>query len=513
MAEELLSAFEPLLADLSEYLRTRPELRQHLAGAARAFASWIESPTVPVHLKHLSSVSSNRPDFQGESSQSASVTDRQTANSSHVKPLLTPSVAGGNYEQNREFVPLPLATVAARCRIKAAASGLVAKRSGAVTGLDYATEEANVRKLAEAIPDCGLWMFDPSGGVRSKAVWDDLSGGYIVCACAAELLRAWAAGGFELALGQDVLLLAAEAQSMLLYAVADVGWVSRDHEQVQLFVHVRELGKQFQIYVPRFLRREDPAEPSNWPDLHHRLKAAISKFHPGGQAVAVGDPIKIRLKAVGNLKFKLKKLAEDPAKLPEEWHRVLELIDQAVAAGVTASDPDLVEGFQLIYDQIPNNLPVSCVVERILRTIESQRVAPEWRSEPSDDSTELSEQSLKTVRGKELLVIGGMKNIEYLAALKNRLKLTEVRWVNSIEVGGLAAASALVSRPEVAALIVTTRWASHDFEELQRTCSKLDKPYLSAHAEETVVEIANRLLASVEDRTSSRGIEGFAAGL
>ena len=259
MSDSLLAALAPLLARAAAYLETNPVLRSDVATAARALAAWAEPPApavapavAPTPVVELVAVVPPpvvtpvvTPVAEVRAAPRESVLDQLilpvpiSARSSVVlPPAHTPAPAT---DHGREFVPLPLATVAARCRVKAAAAKIMARKATGVT--DTATEEETLRTQADAIPDCGLWMLDPHGYPKSKAVWDDLAGGFQVVAATADLLRMWVGNGPDLTVGQEVLTHSAEAQSMLLYAVADVGWVSRDHEQVQMFVHIREFPK------------------------------------------------------------------------------------------------------------------------------------------------------------------------------------------------------------------------------------------------------------------------------
>lgn len=507
MSDELLAALRPVLDHFSSYLQDKPGLRQQLSSIARTLADWVESsPVVP--LPAVAEIKDAPPAPESLRPETAPV-----ILPSSVKPFLVPTIP--NYsEQGREFIPLPLATVATRCRIKAAAAGLVAKRSIGPASADAATEEANLRKQADAIPDCGLWMFDSSGGSRAKAIWDDLAGGFAVCAAAADLLRSWTAAGSDLASGQEVLTLAAEAQSMLLYAVADVGWVSRDHEQVQLFVHIRELGKQLQIYVPRFLRREDPADPAKWPELLLRLKAAVTRIGLPGQPAASGDPTKVRQKALGNLKFKLKKLADEPSGIADEWPRLVELLDQAVSAGVPPNSPELCDGMLPIYEQLPENLPVSAAAERVFRHVESTRKVPPESEETTDTvSRILPGHTADGLRGKELIVIGVVKRPQQLAALRHVFALTEAKWVNATEPTELTAATALVNRAEIVAVIVTTRWTNHDFDDLRQACARLGKAFITARPDEPIHDLVQQIVTRTRVQMETAASDGFSAGL
>lgn len=532
MPDALLAAVAPLLARASAYLRLNPDLRGELAAAARAVAIWAEGEVAPPAPPVLAVEAVAVTPAQTPPAVEPSPTPRESVLDQLILPVpiaARPSVPLNPYptpapigDHGREFVPLPLATVAARCRLKAAAAKLMARK--AAGGVAAAGEEDELRAQSDAIPDCGLWMLDPHGYPKSKAVWDDLAGGFQVVATAADLLRAWAASGPDLAAGQEVLTHAAEAQSMLLYAVADVGWVTRDHEQVQMFVHIRELGKQHQIYVPRFLRREDPADPSRWPDLAERLKGLLGRFKPvaGTAAVngAAGDPTKVRQKALGNLKFKLKKVADDPTALADEWPRVVELLDQVVSAGVPPSNLELREMLLPVYDHLPDDLPTSVGAERVFRAIELYRDAQPTVAEQADEEQVPSGEVLRArelLGGKELVLIGGQRRPHHVANLRRTLGLADVRWLSTPEHTSFTVFEPDIARPDVAVVVLAIRWANHDYAEVQRYCDKYGKPLVRLRAGYNPNQVAHHVLTQAGERlaavASAAASDGFSAGL
>jgi hypothetical protein len=518
MSDELLASLRPLVSHVAVLLQDKPALRQELVTLARAIANWVESAQpVPVAPVVVEAPLVAAPLVPPPPPPADTVMDRLVVTPPPAKPIpsFAVTVTPPPGEHGREFIPLPLQTVAARCRVKSAATGLVAKRVAGMSPAEFAVEEEKLRKQAEVIPDCGLWMLDPNGYARSQAVWVDLAGCFAVCAAAADLLRSWSSAGADLSRGQEVLTLAAEAQSMLLYAVADVGWVSRDHEQVQMFVHVRELGKQHQIYVPRFLRREDPAEPANWQDLLHRLKAATEKFGvvvPNGQPGMNGDLSKVRQKALGNLKFKLKKLADDPSGVTDEWPRLVELLDQAVSAGVAANSPEFREVLLPIYDHLPDHLPITAPAERVLRAIESHREpAPPLANEEPISSP--SGPVADYMRGKEVVVLGGAKRPHESVALKLTLGLADVRWLTLPDAPPYTANGAVISRPEVVAVVLATRWSNHDFDDVRQTCVQHGKPFVRLKASDSWNSVVNQIAAHVGEQLDKSTSDGFSAGL
>ncbi len=525
MSDSLIAALRPLFAQLTAHLDGKPELQGQLAAAARAFADWVEvgrplaievpaaepaappPPTPPpVEVRHESVLD--------QLVLPIPIAPRPTA------PVLPPAYTPPPGEHGRDFIPLPLATIAARCRVKAGAAKVQAKRAAGAAADTHADESA-LRKQAEVYPDCGLWMFDPDGYPRSKAVWTDLAGGYEVCAAAADLLRAWAGSGPDMQHGQEVLTAAAEAQSMLLYAVADVGWVSRDHEQVQMFVHIRELGKQHQIYVPRYLRREDPAEPARWPDLADRLKAIAGRYgsfgNGSGVMSAATDPAKVRQKALGNLKYKLKKMADDPAGIADEWPRVVELLDQAVTAGVPPSSLEFREILLPVYDQVPPDLSTTPGVERVFRAVELYRDTqaaaaaepPPLEDTPSAEVTKVADW----LRGKEVVFIGGLRRANHVSALKRAFGLADVRWLSTPEHTSFTAFEADIVRPEVAVVLLAIRWSSHDYAEVRQFCDRSGKPLVRLPTGYNANQIAHQITTQAGERLAAVAGDGFSAGL
>ncbi len=540
MSDSLLAALAPLLTRAAAFVEANPVLKAEVATAARALVAWAEPPAPTVALApvvvpvepvavHAPPVITPvvPPVVELPTAPRESVLDQLilpvpiSARSSVVlPPAHTPAPVG---DHSREFVPLPLATVAARCRLKAAAAKIMARKATGVT--DTAAEEETLRTQAEVIPDCGLWMLDPHGYPKSKAVWDDLAGGFQVVAASADLLRVWVGNGPEMAVGQEVLTHAAEAQSMLLYAVADVGWVSRDHEQVQMFVHIRELGKQHQIYVPRFLRREDPADPKNWPNLAERLKALSARFKPitgmpSANGTPAGDPVKVRKKALDNLRFKLRKLADDPSALGDEWPRVVELLDQAVSAGVPPSSLELRELLLPVYDNVPDDLPTTVGAERVFRAIELYRDSQAAAVEPPDAPPTLSAEVMRArelLAGKELVLIGGQRRPHHVANLRTALGLADVRWLSTPDHTSFTFFEPDIARPDVAAVVLAIRWSNHDYAEVQRYCDKYGKPLIRLRAGYNPNQVAHHLLTQAGERLAAMAkaaaSEGFAAGL
>jgi len=533
MSNDFVAALQPVLDRFRHYLADKPEVRAELVELTKACQAWLSTlqhgsviaeTTLPGQMFPAAEVIEKGSIDQLALSQENSAATRPTSELSSV-PEVMPKL-NGTYSfdsAGREFIPLPLVTVAARCRVKCAAAKIMAKRSAGANSAELDQEEAKLRKQAEELSDCSLWMLETQPSKCSKAHWENLAGGYAVCATGSELLKQWSANGPDLSRGQEVLTCCAEAQSMLLYAVAAIGAVHRDHEQVQLFVHIRELGKIYQIYVPRFLRKEDPADPSKWGDLARRIALTIAGQ---GATLVPGDAAMMRTpasdtalqgkKALDNLRYKLRRVAEGIMPDVDEWKQAALLLDQAAKAGVPPSSLALREMLVPVYPVIPRDLEITPHVERIFRAVELHLETLEAEAElPDDCPPEANPEVLQVARflqGRELVLIGGLRRTHHVEALKAAFGLADVRWLTTPEHTSFTVFESDIARPNVAAVLLAIRWSSHDYASVQEYCTKYGKPLIRLKSGYNANQVAHSLLAQASHRLVTPA-DSFAEGL
>ena len=470
MSDDLLAAVRPLLDHLIEVLGRTPAGRAEAARFAREFADLaravaaelerpVEAPAPPAEP--------SRPPIPITPSTAPPARWRPfewTPVSPPPVPVYAPAVNGA-------LTLLPLPVLATRCRVKADAARLVARRLAGVG--DVAAEQAALEARAGKLPDCDLWMLGPNGGATAPRVWDDLAGAFDLGAAAADLLDKWGhdASPDSARTAPDVLAVAAEAQSTLLYAVADARMVQKDFEQVQLFAHVRQEAKDRSIFIRKYLKREDRADPANWRDVLGRVSETAARLQ------STGDRSKNRLKLLGNLRYKLRKIADRPDQAVEEWPRVVEMLDEVVADGLPPSSVELRDLLLPILDHLPDDdLPSN--VARVLREVDTYlatRPAEEGPPAPEPPSPEVAAVA-GLLRGRELVLIGGHVRPEHEAALAEAFGLSGVRWLSTPEHTSFTVFEPDVARPEVAVVLLAIRWSSHDYAEVKRFCDRYDKP-------------------------------------
>ena len=501
MPPDIAAAITGFLDRVGAALERDPDLRRSVADLARAVARHLdggpaapptaEPPAAPPAPAPSPPVPPQLPDVTRPSGPS--VHELATRLTFRGPAPTAPRPATGD-----ELTLVPPAVLAARCRVKADAARVVAARLGGEP-TDATAEGVDAR--AAALPDCPLWMLAADPVVRSPRVWADLAGAYETAAKAADLLAAW--GPVADTRGADltdrVLGLAAEAQSTLLYAVADVQAVRGDYEQIQLFARVREEGRVRRVYIPRFMRREDPADPANWPDVARRIDAALADVR------AVTGRDRTRSKALDNLRFKTRRLAAGVADDdPDEWRRVVELTDEVVAAGLPPSSVELRECLLPLFGRLEERPELPSNVERVLRAVEAYRTQRATGAAAADGDrdryTPEVAEAAGLLRGREAVLIGGLVRPDRRDALVEALGLAGLNWVSTPEHTSFTVFEAPISRPEAAVVLLATRWANHDYQNVREYCDRYGKPFVKLPAGYHPNQVAHQILAQAGDR-------------
>lgn len=476
-------------------LRDDPELRSALAVLTRALTTALDSPSpaappAPVPTPAPAPAVPPPP-------------ERPHVPISQLPPLRIgslppPPVPFSTFEGDRELDLLPLTTIADRCRLKGEACRLVAKRvADPGSGRDTAAEADLLRK-AVALPDCNLWMLVREPVVTAPKAWEDLGGAFGVAADAALMLRDWEQSPPAVAAGHAprVLGLAAEAQSVLLYAVADIRDVKVDFDQVQLFAHVRSVARDRQVFIPKYLKREDRALPESWPDVGRRVGELWAQFK------AFGERGKTRQKSLNNLRYKIGRIRERPDDAAGEWPRVLELVDDLIGGGLPPSNAELRDLLLPVLEDIPDEPPPGPNMELVLREIdryletrpEAEPPARAPRSSP--EVTEVAE----LLRGREVVLIGGQARPNHRAALMRAFGLADVRWVCTPEHTSFTVFEPDVARPEVAVVLLAIRWSNHDYDGVRAYCEAYGKPLVRLPGGYNANQVAHHILTQAGDR-------------
>lgn len=370
-----------------------------------------------------------------------------------------------------------LQLIESRCRLKAEGARWAATRQRRLReGADFHTEiEPKDREIidkAKALPDCFLWMNHSSGPCpKDLELWEDVAGCFDAAADVLALLREIVAdvdenpGVFE-----KMLDLGAEVQSALRMAVAAVG-ENPDNDQSQLFIWLRSVAAQEQVYIQHYMRIDDPADPTAWNNLHERI-ALID-----AQRQMVRKENKQRQGRLKQCQYHAKFIREGK-QLEYNWKKVIDTIEEMVNDGMPHSNSDLRELLLPIVDDMPemDDLPpgfkrVLSEVDRFLAT------RPPTTSEAVREVTGDVREVAELLKEKSIVIIGGDRRPHSYDALKSAFGLGDLVWIETREHESIEGFEARIARPDVAVVILAIRWSSHAYGDVRAFCDKHGKPH------------------------------------
>jgi hypothetical protein len=491
MTDELAEALLALFERLGPYVRTDPRLLDALTGLGRAITAWTDQispgiarlPTAP--LDEAGRPTSPVPPPPPVVIPADFTLAKPPAPVARASALLD--------EDDRGIIPTDLGVILRRCQLKSEAARSVAAR---LRGDIFITPDDLVRR-ANTLPDCDLWMLHPGDYVEAAKAWEDLGGAFAVGAEAAELLALLKDLPEALAERhrERVLYAVAESQAMMWAGLLDVHR-RVDNDQVHLFVHVREEARQSQIYINRYLKREDRVAADRWPDLLSRI--AILKE----QLAEARGKARTRDKGLTNLKYKLRKMGESMATAGTEWPRVLELLEEVVAAGVPASNADIRELLLPVLETLPEDQEPGPNAERVFAAVNaylaSRPVEPAG-SEPEEPAPEVRAVA-DLLRGREVVLIGGVERSASARAIERAFGLSQLNWISTRPHESVSIFEPSVARPDVAVVLLAIRWASHSYGDVKNYCEKYGKPMVYLTGGYNPNQIAHQILQQVGDR-------------
>jgi hypothetical protein len=399
-----------------------------------------------------------------------------------------------------------LSLIEERCRLKAEGAIWAATRKRKMKdGADFATDiephDTAIISRAKAISSCFLWMCHPSGpSPANLAQYEELAGCFEAAADAAALLSLVEqfAGG-DRAVLEQAFHLAAEAQSALRVAVTTIGAANPDGDQARLFGWLRSAAQEHQIWISRYMRQDDPADPTQWAKLRERLKQCSEQVN------RFKDRDKRRKKLLNNIKYRIKRIQAVPdADSADDWRSVIDAADQLVDEGVPPSNSELREMLLPILDEIPENLEIPKNFALVMREADRYLAASPprpMRPVETAPSPELR-RAAELVGGRSVVLIGGVKRPQQAEALTEALNLKELIWVEGRD-QTYKDFEPHVANEDVACVVLAIRWSRHGFGEVKEFCHKYGKPLVRLPGGYNPRQVAYHIVNQVGDRLAA----------
>lgn len=498
MSDDLLPAVNALAIRLRELAQTDPNVRHELRKLAQALLDITNDPAprpAPVPLTPPSTNGLSRvvpPVVSPRPSLAAPIPP--------APPILPEAMTGPRWAPVTD-ADLPL--VESRCRLKAEAARWASQRRRPIhDNADISPEiepiDQDIISRAKQLPDCFLWMCHPAGPAVSEwALYETLALCFEATAEALGVVRVALEDpdaervGFERAL--DLL---AEAQSMLRGAVTRFDGQT-DADQTRTFHWLRATASEHQVFIRRFMRADDPADPKR----AHELISRIGELE--GAMQGVKQDAKFRRKAMGRVRHKVSVINSDPhSDHVEVWQELAHLIDEMITARLPPSNPELREILLPIIERLPDLPDLPANFRLVLREIDRYLATCAPSEQPlavEEPSAEVREVA-RLLSGRCAIMIGGDRRPAAHDALREAFNLNEVFWIETREHQSIAGFESYVARDEVAVVFLAIRWSSHSFGEVKDFCDRYDKPLVRLPAGYNPNQVAVQVLAQCSGR-------------
>jgi hypothetical protein len=400
-----------------------------------------------------------------------------------------------------------------RCRLKAQACRWAAQRSRYIeAGRDFRSEVApqDQQLVAQAneLPDCFLWMCSADAPCPTDlSQWDAVADAFFTVTDALVLARSLMQSGQQRdqAMFEQSLDLLAEAQSALRVTVLSL--TDRDDwDQAKVHRWLRQVTTEQGIYIKRYMRLDDPADPENLPDLQQRLERLQQQWNQNEEQQ------RKRQRGFQRIRYHLQQLQGGSLNSGHDWGVIAKTVDDLVSSGVRPSDSSLRELLLPHMDDLVDVSPMPPGFDRVVKEIDRY-----LQSRPEEESSRHEKPpspDVETVRkflaGHMVVVIGGKRRIESQKNLERAFGLKELIWDDTQPHQPLSDFEPAIARPEVSLVLLAIRWSSHSFGGVKEICTRHGKPLVRLPGGYGVNRVAAEILAQCSGHFTAATDGGWA---
>ncbi|KOR31009.1 hypothetical protein TI04_03060 [Achromatium sp. WMS2] len=300
---------------------------------------------------------------------------------------------------------------------------------------------------------------------------------------------------------KDSLALIAEAQSMLRTMLERVNFAYEDPDQKQLFTIVRDVTGLRQIYITRYMKTKDQADPSLWRALRTRVqeftkKIEIKRFqryikHLQQQAVK---------RSLGQISHHINRIRTDGG-VEHDWQRIEDALKKWSESGLPTNDERLRDKLSPIAAFLPDRLGSES--QQLIRAYLQSWEIDDEEYESDEVITNNQDKNWNNpdiqrvaewLHGRTIVLIGGEERPPAKAALINAFDLEDVIWISTRPHETLEVFKTSIRRQEVGLVMLAIRWASHAYGNISTFCRQLEKPFIRLPAGYNPRRVAHEII-------------------
>mgnify|MGYP000984448284 FL=1 len=499
MHEDLLAGIQAILDRISAWAQKDAEFRQQVRAVGRALTSMAEHFDQEDRVRQAAL----RPDpkvVEAVAALGDRLRDNVIAPQAPV-PVPAPAAQAERTEERPPIEDGELRLIQERCELKVEAlEWVISGRFTPEDEIDHDEMDARKRDMidrAKALPDCYLWMLYPWTCSRGMAEdWENLCECFANLAHMAEVLQAvLPRRDDQREFFERAVKMTAEVQSALRVAVEIVGNRMPDPDQEKSFLWLRRTTTEQRVFVDRFMRWNDRADPGHWSDVRDRLEILYEEFH---------DTLNVdkeATKALNKARYHIKLIERSPAAPHEyDWQVVMDAVEAALHLGMPPSSVELRDLLLPVMDDLPvfetPHAGLDLVVREIDRFLTAMPVgAAALAQEPTPELLRVRDM----LRGATVVLIGGEARSSAKAALEQAFELAELVWLSSEEHQSIEMFRPYVARSEVALVMLAIRWSSHSFGDIKAFCDSYGKPFVRLPGGYSPNQVARQIMEQASE--------------
>jgi len=523
--ESITSSLELLAQRLTVMSSTDPVIREHM----RRVAQWILAVTPEPQLTQKTTDGANHVTTPvaaevstltsppvGEEARffvdarvhlNVAVPAQQTSSITALPPPVPPS-AWSEPSTSLEINDADLPLIEARCRLKAEGARWAARRQRMLQEhVDFHSQIApldrDIIERARALPDCYLWMCSPNAPTPADlSQWDQIASCFETFESALVLTRGLAINpGSDRDAFEQALHLLAEASSALRVAIDRIDGGS-DRDQLRVHNWLRQTSAREQVFIARYMKINDPADPDAIADLDQRIEQLDATL------AAVRDEDKKRRSLFKRIHYHMRNRTNPEGITPYDWQRIIETVDELINNGERPSSRELRDVLAPVIDDLPdvgNELPANfhLVLRELDRYLESRPPATVQEQGPA--YSEDVHQVARMLHGKAIVLIGGLRRRYAEEALKTAFGLRDLYWLDVPDHESITSFEPYIARSEVAVVIVAIRWSSHSYSGVSQYCTDYEKCMVRLRAGYNPNQVAKQILEQCGQRLGQKG--------
>ncbi|HLO42094.1 MAG TPA: hypothetical protein VK176_13795 [Phycisphaerales bacterium] len=391
-------------------------------------------------------------------------------------------------DEVRKLQPPDLELIVTRCALKSqACHAAIVRRLAAGTS----TEQEEIRKIGalitqgKSLDNCYLWMVNRAKPQPTDEVMRLISHAYDNLGAAARCCLRVPRNSRSDRRAQALNLLA-EAQSALRVSLIPTWLTLPDRDQDDAFRYLDDSTTYEQVFIPRFMKLSDPADPGAWESLRDRIESFSKSLELDEESNR-----QIRT-SINKIRHHAKAIAGAPGEdRAHDWQKIESALASLAESG-RLREPEIAD----LLRPIAASAPGGAGYPTLGRVIESMRGGDEVEEAAEERAYSASVQKVRDMlAGSRVVIVGGERREEAVNRIREAFELAEVEWVALPEHGSTAPAEAPIRRADTRLVLVLIRLAGHlHTEEVAMFCDRHGKPLIRLPAGYNPERIAAEVL-------------------